>query len=72
MSRRAGIGYGQVTVTRDRFGGLHKVPIGDVDMGGGNDLGAQEADEKNRYGIKAVFHFLLDTLTGFVVMTWGV
>jgi hypothetical protein len=38
-------------------------------MGGGHNLSAQQTDEKHGWGIKAAFHFVLDTFTVSVVLT---
>jgi hypothetical protein len=38
-------------------------------MGGGDDLSAQQTDDKHDRGIQAAFHFVLDTLAEFVVLT---
>ena len=69
MLRHPGVGDSQVAAAHHRLGGPHQVQIGQVDMGGGDDLSAQQTDDKHGRGIQAAFHFVLDTLAEFVVLT---
>ena len=67
--RHPGVRDSQVAAAHHCLGGLQQVQIGQVDMGGGDDLSAQQTDDKHGRGIQAAFHFVLDTLAESVVLT---